>query len=90
MMKKMIAILLIALTMTLLSAEKYAVLIAGDYNPTDISSSYLWQLNDSQSKPFTEFWNDTYLMWEMLTQEKGYKPENVKVLFAIGMTFTMW
>ncbi|MDY0016558.1 MAG: T9SS type A sorting domain-containing protein [Candidatus Delongbacteria bacterium] len=84
MMKKMIAILLIALTMTLLSAEKYAVLIAGDYNPTDISASYEWQLNEDQSKPFTEFWNDTYLMWELLTQEKGYKPENVKVLFAKG------
>ena len=72
-MKKMIAILLIAITMTLFSAEKYAVLIAGDYNPTDIWSAAEW--NGGSGKPYTEFWNDTYLMWELLTQEKGFKPD---------------
>jgi len=82
MMKKMIAILLIAMTMTLLSAEKYAVLIAGDYNATGIPTDYQW--NNGVGNTHTEFWNDTYLMWELLTQEKGYKPENVKVLFAKG------
>ena len=82
MMKKMIAILLIAITVTLFSAEKYAVLIAGDYNPTDIWSAAEW--NGGSGKPYTEFWNDTYLMWELLTQEKGFKPENVIVLFAKG------
>jgi hypothetical protein len=81
MMKKLIAVLVIAVSMSLLSAEKYAVLIAGDYNATGILTSYQWNegLGDN-----SEFWNDLYLQWEMLTQDKGFKPENVVVLFAKG------
>ncbi|MDY0016560.1 MAG: hypothetical protein RBS89_01880 [Candidatus Delongbacteria bacterium] len=81
MMKKLIAILVIAVSMSLFSAEKYAVLIAGDYNATGISTTPQWNegLGDN-----SEFWNDLFLNWEMLTQEKGFKPENVKILFAKG------
>ncbi|MFA7123227.1 MAG: T9SS type A sorting domain-containing protein [Candidatus Delongbacteria bacterium] len=81
MMKKMIAVLVIAVSMTLFSAEKYAVLIAGDYNANGISTSYQWNEGIGDH---SEFWNDLFLNWEMLTQEKGFKPENVKVLFAKG------
>ena len=83
MMKKLIAVLVIAVSMSLFSAEKYAVLIAGDYEATGVSSTALW--NTEPYAPNTEFWNDLYLQWEMLTQEKGYKPENVIVFFAKGI-----
>ncbi|MFA7122940.1 MAG: hypothetical protein WC212_02790 [Candidatus Delongbacteria bacterium] len=83
MMKKLIAILVIAVSMSLFSAEKYAVLIAGDYNATGISTTSQWNqgLGDH-----SEFWNDLYLQWEMLYQ-KGYKKENIKVLFAKGSDY---
>jgi len=81
MMKQLIAILLIAVSMSLFSAEKYAVLIAGDYEVTGVPTDAQW--NTGTDKPNTEFWNDLYLQWEML-YEKGYKKENIKVLFAKG------
>ena len=82
-MKKLIAVLVIAASMSLFSAEKYAVLIAGDYNATGITNTtHLWNQGVGDR---SEFWNDLYLQWEMLTQEKGYKPENVIVLFANGI-----
>jgi len=82
-MKKLIAVLVIAASMSLYSAEKYAVLIAGDYNATGITNTtHLWNQGVGDR---SEFWNDLYLQWEMLTQEKGYKPENVIVLFANGI-----
>jgi len=81
-MKKLIAILLIAVSISLFSAEKYAVLIAGDYEATGVPSSAMW--NTEPYSPNMEFWNDLYLQWEMLTQKKGFKPENVIVLFAKG------
>jgi len=85
-MKKLIAILLIAVSMSLFSAEKYAVLIAGDYEATGVPSTALW--NTEPYSPNMEFWNDLYLQWEML-YEAGYKKENIKVLFASGLDLWM-
>ena len=80
-MKKVIAILLIALSISVFCAEKYAVLIAGDYNATNVPRDKKWNngLGDN-----SEFWNDLYLQWEMLYQ-KGYKKENITVIFANGI-----
>jgi len=95
MLKKLIAILVIVMTMSLFSAEKYAVLITGEYAapnfPVDEAkpSEYIlnedgeWEKNDN---PHPSFWNDTYLMWEMLIK-KGYKDENIFVLFAGGKDY---
>ncbi|MBN2790800.1 MAG: T9SS type A sorting domain-containing protein [Candidatus Delongbacteria bacterium] len=89
MLKKLTTLLIIAssfLTM-LNAAEKYAVLITGDYAAKDIPEEALWQTNSTdKSLPMQEFWNDTYLMWEMLI-ERGYKDENIHVLFADGQDF---
>jgi hypothetical protein len=86
MMKKLTAVLLIALTMTLLSAEKYAVLITGDYAAKGVPESALWQTGSTERAPMAEFWHDTYLMWEML-YKNGFKDENIHVLFADGEDF---
>ncbi|MCF8308939.1 MAG: hypothetical protein K9I68_08025, partial [Bacteroidales bacterium] len=70
------------------SQEKYAVLITGDYAGKSNSSLDEW--NNGQGKGtygFDEFWNNTFLMWEML-QEKGYSPDNIVVLFAGGEDFS--
>jgi hypothetical protein len=73
-------ILISAVCLTLSAAEKYAILIAGDYTAEGIPVEQQWNegLGDN-----TEFWNDLYLQWEML-YKKDYKPENIKVLFAHG------
>ena len=70
--------------------EKYAVLITGDYAATSYSVPLADQWNDGQGKGdygFDEFWNDTFLLWEML-QKKGYSQDNIFVLFAGGNDFT--
>ncbi len=83
MLKKLITVLMITVTLCLFSAEKYAILIAGDYNATGIPSTAQWNggLGDN-----SEFWNDLYLQWEMLFQ-MGYKKENIKVLFSEGIDY---
>ncbi len=54
--------------------EKYAVLITGDYAATGIPASEQWNHGQDRGvNGFDEFWNDTFLMWEML-QDKGYSP----------------
>jgi len=77
----MMLILLSAVCLTLTAAEKYAILIAGDYTAANVPADKKW--NDGLGNN-TEFWNDLYLQWEMLYQ-KGYKNENIKVLFAHGI-----
>ncbi|HQO10393.1 MAG TPA: C13 family peptidase, partial [Clostridiales bacterium] len=74
MLKKLFAIILIATSMCLLSAEKYAVLVTGAKAPT-------------QNDPYAAFWMDTYLMWEMLYL-KGFDPANIYVLYADGIDCT--
>ena len=74
---------------TSLAQEKYAVLITGDYAAQGIPSEDQW--NNGQGRSiygYEEFWYDTYLMWEMLVYEKGYKDENVFVLFANGLDYS--
>ncbi|HQO09216.1 MAG TPA: T9SS type A sorting domain-containing protein [Clostridiales bacterium] len=83
MLKKTVLMLMLisAVCITLNAAEKYAILIAGDYTAANVPADKKW--NDGLGNN-TEFWNDLYLQWEMLYQ-KGYKKENIKVLFAHGI-----
>ncbi len=67
----------------ILSQEKYAVIITGDY--ANVQGS--WAVENGEGRQaMEEFWNDTYLMWEMLI-EKGYSNDNIFVLFANGDDF---
>lgn len=67
------------------SQEKYAVLITGDYAAklSDIPTEALWNGGEDLKVQVMEFWNDTYLMWELL-KSKGYSDENIFILFADG------
>ena len=95
-MKKKILTLAVALIATIgviNAQEKYAVLITGDQMANGIPAAEQWNNGQGGSFQygFDEFWNDTYLFWEMLTKEeggKGYTNENVHVLFADGNDFT--
>jgi len=83
--------ILLALSISYLAhaQEKYAVLITGDYAADSYSVPISDQWNDGQGKGaygFDEFWNDTFLMWEML-QERGYSADNIFVLFAGGQDY---
>ena len=78
--------LFVILLLTVSSAfaqKKYAVLIVGDLSVkgTNIPSSELWR--GGGTGEMDEFWNDTYLMWEML-QNKGFHPDSIFVLFGDG------
>lgn len=90
MLKKLVSLIIIAISImpVLNAAEKYAILITGDYAGKDIPESMLWQTGNTAKEEYgyDEFWNDTYLMWEMLI-DRGYKDENIHVLFADGQDF---
>jgi len=60
--------------------EKYAIIITGD-SPGD---GYIGQYAVPNSD-YDEFWNDTYLMWEMLVTKYGFNDQNVYVLYATGL-----
>ncbi|OQX79352.1 MAG: hypothetical protein B6D64_04980 [Bacteroidetes bacterium 4484_276] len=79
---------------TLVAQEKYAILIGGNMNPDDLVIPETEQWNGGQGGSleygFDEFWNDTYLNWEMLVFHKEYTDENVHVLFNDGDDFTFY
>jgi hypothetical protein len=93
MLRKLAVVIVVAtaLLSTLCSAEKYAVLITGDYAADGIPESMKWQTYQSaeSGKPGAMecFWNDTFLMWKMLI-EMGYEDDNIYVLFANGDDFS--
>ena len=66
--------------------KKYAILITGCKPSVGISDNPNPNIigSDFSNHPFDEFWNDTYLMWELLTQQYEFSNENVKVLYYAG------
>ncbi len=67
-----------------LSQEKYAVIITGDYAATNGT----WAIVNGEGRSaMEEFWNDTYMMWELL-HDMGYSYDNIYVLFANGEDYT--
>ena len=76
---------------TLSAQEKYAIIIGGNMNPDDqiIPVTEQWNGGDDPHPlyGFDEFWNDTYLMWEMLVFGKEFTDANVNVLFGNGEDF---
>lgn len=78
-----------AITGVVSAQEKYAVLITGPYSVVGIPPEKQWNNGEGKGPDelYYEFWNDTYLMWEMLVTKKGYSDENVFVLFADGIDF---
>lgn len=75
--------------------EKYALLIGGDYKPgTEIPNNHKWNngQNMDPTQGYSEFWHDTYLMWRMLYDHEynhGYTNENIEVLFAGGVDYSV-
>jgi len=62
--------------------KKYAVFIVGDLSvQNNIPLTDLWRAGGDGE--MDEFWNDTYLMWEML-QNKGFHPDSIFVLLGDG------
>jgi len=70
---------------SVLSQEKYAILISGD-RPDYI---YPGIMLEEGGKMWKGSWNDTYLMWEMLVYKKGYDNDNVFVLWADGTDWSI-
>ena len=91
MSKKMIILIgLILISSMLFGAEKYAVLITGDYADERGDFEGSWAISNNldftENDRMEEFWHDTFLMWEMLL-DKGYSDNNIFVLFAGGQDF---
>jgi len=78
-----ISIMLCLFAISAVQAEYYAVLITGDTPPGEALGPKTWD-GGSDLPGFDEFWNDTFLMWEMLWQY-GWKNENIFVLFGNGI-----
>ena len=75
---------------TMKAQQNYAVLITGDQMAVGIPAAEQWNSGQGGSPDygFMEFWNDSYLMWEMLVFDKDYTDANVNVLFGNGDDFT--
>ncbi|MEN8224293.1 MAG: right-handed parallel beta-helix repeat-containing protein [Bacteroidota bacterium] len=69
------------------SQERYAIIITGESAGTDANENGSW-ISNSNNSTWDEFWNDTYLMWEMLVIDKGYDDENVFVIYADGEDYS--
>ncbi len=86
-------IVLTGLSTTLFAQQKYALLIGGNYHPgSEIPVNHQW--NNGQTidpdKGYDEFWNDTYLMWELLYDDiYRYSNENINVLFGGGEDYSI-
>lgn len=63
--------------------QKYAIIITGD-SPGD---GYQGQFENPNSD-YDEFWNDTYLMWELLVTKFGFDHEKVIVLYGNGNDYS--
>ena len=84
MKKHIFIILLFCLPFMAVAQDKYAVLIIGDTIVRGIPEQDRWnRSSDRDHRPLTEFWHDTFLMWEML-QSKGFDRDNIFVLFGDG------
>jgi hypothetical protein len=79
--------LLVALLIATLgfSQQKYAMIINA-YAPETDDSENSWALANPTDELLYEFWNDVYLMWEML-YERGFKDENIFVCFNYGKDY---
>jgi hypothetical protein len=93
--KKLIFVILalIGLNSAVIAQEKYALLIGGNYLPgSEIPIEHCWNNGQNMDpvKGYDEFWNDTYLMWELLYDADfyGYSNENINVFFGGGVDYT--
>jgi hypothetical protein len=78
---------LIGLNSAVIAQQKYALLIGGNYLPgNEIPVEHRWNNGQNMDpvKGYDEFWNDTYLMWELLYDADfyGYSNDNINVLFG--------
>ncbi len=87
--KMILFILFICLSSLVNAQHKYAVLIGGDPDAVNVPAGDIWN-NGQDTGPYgyDEFWNDTYLLWEMLYDKKDYTNENIYVLFNDGIDYT--
>jgi tetratricopeptide (TPR) repeat protein len=80
----MAVLLAVIFAAALFSAEKYAVLITGDYAEVPDGMEQCPNYKDEgigEKYDFESFWNDTVLIWKMLI-DLGYDDDNIYVLYA--------
>ncbi|MCD4730760.1 MAG: T9SS type A sorting domain-containing protein [Bacteroidales bacterium] len=96
-MKKLKIILSVLAIMSLAcvahAQERIAVFIVGDYEGIGVPSQHQWNDGDlGGNQEWDEFWNDTYLLWEMFLSQQsqggyGYYNDYIYVLFADGNNY---
>jgi hypothetical protein len=79
-----VVLALIGLNSAGTAQQKYALLIGGDMHATNVPDEHVWNNNiDPGPSGYDEFWNDTYLMWELLYDDiYGYSNDNINILFG--------
>ncbi|HBZ86084.1 MAG: hypothetical protein A3K15_01620 [Candidatus Edwardsbacteria bacterium GWE2_54_12] len=94
MRQKYVGFIVVALVLLLTGAVSWAnhsaVIITGD-TPAKESKSGLssWKIDsEDPNKGYDEFWNDTYLMWELLYKNKGWANNDIYVLYGNGDDYT--
>ncbi len=85
-MKVFKVLILILITINVIGQEKYAVIIE-PFNPENADEGS-YAMNQPGIAKY-EFWNDIYLMWEML-YDRGFEDENIFVCYYDGEDFTKY
>ena len=81
-MKKLTVLIFVALSI-ILYAEKYAVIYTELPEMENLRQPHM----KYDLRQMEKAWKTTFLLWEDLTQEKGYKIENVPVIYCNGYDF---
>ena len=81
-MKKLTVLIFVALSI-ILRAEKYAVIYTELPEMGNLKQTH----RKYDLRQMEKAWKTTFLLWEYLTQEKGYKIENVPVIYCNGYDF---
>ena len=87
-LKILITVIFLSTVVFLAATEKYAVLITGEYADPRADFEGSWALRNLNNRDrMNEFWNDTYLMWELLI-ESDYADSNIFVFYADSVDYS--
>ena len=92
-MRLILVLAAISLACTMQAQRRVAVLIVSNYDNTGIPEQDRWNDGDmGNGTEWSEFWNDTYLLWELLYHNQigegySYPNEDIYIYFANGNNY---
>ena len=85
-MKYVFIIAILFMASLVYGQNKYAIVLSSYSPDTKYEEPTGWEIANPTKGQFTEFWNDTYLVWESLLK-KGYQDSEIFVHYYEGTDF---